>query len=385
MEWTFEGKTRHPSPLKTAESSVSDVAASPTLTIPASPASSDGDRRFSFHSITSRARRSFSSRESVMSGTSPRSLSSHTRRLSKSRNQSTSSISIGGLPHRASGLSDDLGHLSVPDITSTKASPPSIDWASQKVESVVPLESDTQFLRTRTPYLVVTSDYLLKVKCRSDVSCLFPWLPDRPGPDSPAPYPDPVLLIPLGSVVSVLVAEGTRPSFGFEVWWKTPSGISFQQATFYFNLPGERDELMHHIARAMRASHYDDRDAVQLTSDVSRLISALNEAEEPMFKDRKPEIFPVVPRAQTRRDYIKKTEDSTKKPQEAPSFYLVIGTYLSHFVVVQRGKSGEAACQHRTFGLVTLEKLRGDWAVHEERFNISFRSVSSISYFTGLS
>jgi len=320
-----------------------------------------------------------------MLGNSPRSLSSHTRRLSKSRNQSTSSISIGGLPNRASGLSGDSGHILAPDITSTTASPPSIDWVSQKVEGVVPLESDTQFLRTRTPYLVVTSDYLLKVKCRSDVGCLFPWLSDLPAPDSPAPYPDPVLLIPMASVVSVLVAEGTRPSFGFEVWWKPPSGISFQQATFYFNLPGERDELMHHIARTMRASHLDDGDAIKLTPDVSRLISALNEAEEPVFKDRKLEVFPVVPRAQTRRGYIKKTEDSTKKAQEAPSFYLVIGTYLCHFVVAQRGKSGDAACQHRTFGLVTLEKFKGDWAVHEERFNMSFRSASSIPYFNACS
>src|SRR5688572_21766902 len=108
MDWAFDGRGRHLGPLKTAESIVSDIVTSPTSTIPGSPASSDGDRRFSLHSLKSRARRSISGRESVMPGSGPRSQSLHARKLSKSRNQSTSSIA---LTHRGSGFSDDSGHF----------------------------------------------------------------------------------------------------------------------------------------------------------------------------------------------------------------------------------------------------------------------------------
>jgi hypothetical protein len=241
------------------------------------------------------------------------------------------------------------------------------------VEAVASLEADTQFLRTKTPFLVVTSEYLVKVKSRSDVNKLFPSVADKGAAETVTSLPEPSLVVPLSSVVAVLVAESTRPSFGIEVWWKSASGISFQQATFFFNHPRERDEQMHHLSRGVKASRNGDRDSARPSTEVMKILETMHDREEPGFAHRKLEVFPVVPRGGMRKEYIKKTEDASKKSQETPAFYLVVGTYLCYFVVIHPSKSGEPVHSHKTFGLVTLEKIRGDWVVHEERFNVSFR------------
>ena len=350
---------------------MADIASSPTSTLASSPAGSDADWKFSLHSITSKTRRSLSNREPIVLSSGPRSRSSHSRKLSKPRNLSTSSI--GALTHRGSGISDDSGQFLTPDVPSRAASPSSIDWQSQKVEAVTPLESDTQFLRTKSPFLVVTSQYLVRVKSRSDVCKLFPSIADKDAAEPGTSVPEPLLVVPLSAIVAVFVAESTRPSFGIEVWWKSPSGTSFQQATFFFNLPRERDQQMHHISRGVRAGQHNDGETTAPSPEVLKIVDSIHQVEEPGFAHRKLEVFPVVPRASMRKEYIKKAEDTSKKPQETPSFYLVVGTYLCYFVVIHQNKSGEPVHQHKTFGLVTLEKFRGDWVVHEERFNISFR------------
>ncbi|KAK0710971.1 hypothetical protein B0H67DRAFT_492783 [Lasiosphaeris hirsuta] len=363
-------KRSHITPLKTAEASVCDVAASPTSTIPSSPASSDGDRRFSLYSIKDKARRSLSNRGPET--TKSKSQSSHVRKLSKSRPASVAAF--GGVASRASDLSDSHGRTtSVTDVASLGGLSTSTDWLSQKVEAVAALESDVQFMRTRTPYLVVTADYLIKLKSRSDVMALFPCLSEAAALEAVTSSPEPLLMIPLSAIVSAIVAESTRPSFGIEVWWKDSSGLTFHQATFYFNLPTERDKQMRNIVRAMRHTQHDEYDAATPSLEVLKLLDTIHEAEEPGFKHRKLEVFPVVPRASMRKEYFKKPEDISKKAYEAPAFYLVVGTYLCHLVMIQKGKSSEPTCQHKTFGLVTLESFRGDWAIHEERFNISFR------------
>ncbi|KAK1756075.1 RNI-like protein [Echria macrotheca] len=359
-------------PLKTVDSSVSDVVESPTSTIASSPTGTDSGRRFSLHSLTNKARRSISGRESVVSASDAQRRTSHLRRLSKSRPQSTPCIMP--LTSRDSSVSDDSGHLSISETSSPLPLSSSIDWKSQKVEGFAPLEPDTQFLRTRTPFLVVTSEYLVKLKCRKDALCLFPSLSDTPAPDVPAPNPDPLLVIPLSAVISVFPAESTRPSFGIEVWWKAAPGVSFQQASFFFGLPRERDEQMYYVTRAMRATQNDESDAAQPPPEVYKLLSSICETTEPDFKTRRMEVFPVVPRASTRREYVKKAEDNSKKSHHGtPSFYLVVGTYLCHFVVIQKSKAGELSSEHKSFGLVTLEEFRGNWDVHEERFNLAFR------------
>jgi len=67
-------------------------------------------------------------------------------------------------------------------------------------------------------------------------------------------------------------------------------------------------------------------------------------------------------------------EDDSKKPQESPAYYMIIGVNLCHFVTIKKGKAGGIpSCRHTSHGLVNLEYFKGDWRVHQERFNITFR------------
>lgn len=377
------------SPLKTAETSVCDVLASPESTIPSSPSSSDGDRRFSLHSIKDRARRSLSTRglryersNSSSSNCNSR-QGSHLRKLSKSRPNSTSSFSLSTSTRRTSSFS--TSELSTADTPSTIAPNSNVDWQAQRVEAIAPLEPDPQLFRTKTAYLAVTSDYLIKLKSRGDALALFPFLAENASTaelestttgSTASSVPELPVVIPLASIVSVFPAESTRPSFGMEVWWKS-GGVCFHQASFFFSLPSERDTQIHVLVQAMRsASRNDesDNDASRPSPEIVPVLNQIQLVAEPAFQHRKLQVFPVVPRAELRKEYMSKMEDSAKKPQEVPAFYLAVGTYLCHLIVVQKGKAGEPVRQMKSFGLVTLHSVKGDWAAHEERFNLSFRS-----------
>ncbi|KAK3334002.1 hypothetical protein B0T19DRAFT_440697 [Cercophora scortea] len=305
-----------------------------------------------------------------------RTPSAHGRKLSKSRNLSTSTFDA--LTRRSSGYSgySDDRRMSVAESVSA-ASSSSIDWKLQNVEGVAPLESDTQLLKTKTPYLVVTTDYVVKLKNHAHVLALFPQLSEGARPEPSSTVAEPLAVIPVAGIISVFVAESTRPSFGLEIWWKTLSGASFHHASFFFNLPTERDEQMHHIVCAMRSNNPDENEFNRRSVDVAELLQGIQDTEEPKFKHQKIEIFPVVPRGNTRRDCSAKPEDDSKKSLEGPAFYLAVGGHLCYLVEIQKGKGGNPICQHRTFGLVTLEKFKGDWTHHQERFNITFRDPFS--------
>ena len=348
-----------------------------------SPASFDsGHRSFSISSIKGRAWRSFSS--SKDKGGTPdggHSLRNHARRLSKSRPLSSSSHTVDGPSRRGSTVSDDHSRLSLSTadslslVNASSASSP-VDWNLQHVEGSAALEPDTLLLKTKTPYLVVTTNYLIKTKSRSDAVALIPGLSaEGSKPETNGSTPEPLLVIPTEAIVSVFAAESTRPSFGIEVWWRSPlAGHSFCRSDFFFTDPNQRSEQLHHIHRSMRAGQQQDEDgAARHSQDVKAVLEKIHEVEEPRFHDRKPNIIPVVPRGATRKGYMPKLEDATKKPQEGPAFYLVVGTYLCHLVEIQKGKGGDAVCRHRSYGLVTLESFKGEWVMHEERFNITFR------------
>ena len=368
---------------KTAETSVTDLAGSPT---PSSPASSDGDsRRFSFQSIKSRARRSLSIKGTVGAAIQPRrqsmsasaqarsqSISTHARKLSKSHRGSpaASTPSFSPLVHRGSGLSDASSDISG-IVPSSSSSSSGIDWQAQTVEGVVALEADTQFMRTKTPFLAVTSEYLVKLKCRADVLGLFPCLAQKTEPEPANPNPTPLLVIPLSEVVSVFAAEASRPSFGLEVWWRTHSGVSFEDTCFWFNYPTDREEYNNLICRNVRITQQaTDLSILQPPPDVFEHLQSVHGQEEPAFAQRKLEVFPVVPRGATRKLFSKETDERQKK--EKPSYYLAFGVYLCHLIVVQRVKPGEFTSQHKSYGFVSLEKIRSDFTSREERFNLTF-------------
>jgi hypothetical protein len=302
----------------------------------------------------------------------------HARRLSKTRPPSSSSH-IDARSRRGSDLSELQRRLSLStadslSLANASSSPSSINWQAHHVEGHAPLESDAGLLKTKTPHLVVTTDYLVKMKSRADALALFPELATEGKRETRNAAPEPMLVIAMESIVSVFVAESTRPSFGIEVWWKTPlAGHSSCRSDFFLTNPDQRNEQMHHITRAMRASHQDENGAVRHSQDVRALLETIHDAEEPKFRHRKPDIFPVVPRGTIRKEYMPKFEDATKKCQEGPALYLVVGTYLCHLVEIQKGKGGDPVCRHKTYGLVTLESFTAEWIAHEERFNITFR------------
>ncbi|KAH6850100.1 hypothetical protein B0I37DRAFT_413526 [Chaetomium sp. MPI-CAGE-AT-0009] len=356
------------------KSESSDSLASP------SPASFDsGHRSLSISSIKGRAWLPFSSKERGGTPDGGQSFRTHARRLSKSRPISSSSH-IDGPSRRGSTVSDDHNRLSTADslsLANASSATLPVDWGAQQVEGFAALESDTLLLKTKTPYLVVTTNYLIKTKSRADAAALFPGLSaEGSKPESNGSTPEPLLVIPTEAIVSVMAAESTRPSFGIEVWWRNPlAGHSFCRSDFFFADATQRNEQVHHITRSMRAGQQqqDEDGAVRHPQDVKAMLEKIHEAEEPRFHHRKPNMIPVVPRGATRRGYMPKLEDATKKPQEGPAFYLVVGTYLCHLVEIQKGKGGEAVCRHKSYGLVTLESFKGEWAMHEERFNITFR------------
>lgn len=393
-------------PVETDErESISSHSASTTA--PSSPVSSDGDHRraFSLNSLKSRALKSLSSNSDlkkrditpngtgIVDNTPGQGFKSHARKLSKSGPRPFSSAS----GRRGSNISEDhiqnansrrLSFSVATDSLSfmTSSTSSSVDWRSQHVEGAGPLETDSTILKTKTPYLIVTTDYLVKVKNRSDALALFPCLATEAERQKPSNNnPEPIFAIPTSSIISAFPAESTRPSFGIEVWWKGLTGNSFYRSDFFFNLPKDRNEQLYGIIRAMRVAHQDDQPemdtdgsgSIRRCADVEGLLSRIQNIEEPKFANRKLEIFPVVPRGNTRKEFIPKAEDATKKPQESSAFYLVVGMYLCYFVEVQRGASkgggGELTRTYKTFGLVTLESFKGEWTRHEERFIISFR------------
>ncbi|KAK3295555.1 uncharacterized protein B0H64DRAFT_441942 [Chaetomium fimeti] len=358
-----------------------DSLASRSTADPNSPASFDsGHRSFSISSIKGRAWRSFSSKERGGTPDGGHSFRTNARRLSKSRPISSSSH-IDGPSRRGSTVSDDHSRASLStadslSLVNASSATSSVDWGAQHVEGYAALESDNLLLKTKTPYLVVTTNYLIKTKSRADAATLVPGLSEGAKPESNGSTPEPLLVIPTEAIVSVFAAESTRPSLGIEVWWKSPlAGHSFCRSEFFFTNPTQRNEQVHHIARSMRAGQQqqDEDGAVRHSQGVKVLLEKIHEVEEPRFHHRKPNIIPVVPRGATRRGYMPKLEDATKKSQEGPAFYLVVGTYLCHLVEIQKGKGGEAVCRHKSYGLATLESFKGEWVMHEERFNITFR------------
>ncbi|KAK3900850.1 hypothetical protein C8A05DRAFT_16886 [Staphylotrichum tortipilum] len=359
-----------------------DPYSGPSTTVP-SPRNSveGGHRAFSIESLKRRTWRSFSSSSKNQDG----SLRPDARKLSKSRPLSTASSQIGPPSRRDSAISDGPDRLSLSTadrlsiasaslVSSASSCSPSIDWKAQRVEGLAPLETESVLLKIKAPYLVVTTNYLVKTKSRADAAALFPELATGGvSPDANGSAPEPMLVIPTEAVVSVFAAESPRPASGIEVWWKNPlAGSSLCRSDVFFANPTDRNEQLHHITRAMRANTQDDDSPGRPSQTVEALLRKTAEAEEPKL-DRKPDIFPVVPRGNTRREYMPKIEDATKKPQEGPALYLVVGTYLCHLVEIQQGKGGKPVCRHKTYGMVALESFRGEWILHEERFNITFR------------
>ncbi|KAL2270400.1 hypothetical protein VTJ83DRAFT_2584 [Remersonia thermophila] len=371
--------------------------ASPSFsTAPSSPASCDGyHRTFSLSSIRSLSWRSHNDKELQGGFERARSFRARVRRLSRSRQASLSSFSDDFSFHRG-GSEAPEGHgglspttCSTPDTASvantapSAFSPSSIYWTAQKVEGHAPLEPDPGLLKAKAPHLVVTLSYLIKMKSLADAQALFPELASDAGKrSSRGPAPSPQLVIPVDAIVSAFPAESTRPpSCGIEVWWRNPQSSSHASLCrcdiLSFSTWEQRNEQLRHIAHAIRASHHDENSPLRPWQDLRPLLERVHDAtEHPRSHHRRPDIFPVVPRGATRRECMPRLDEAGKKHQEVPAFFLVVGTFFCHLVEVHRvAKAGgePPVCRHRTYGLVTLEELKGEWMLQDERFSMTFR------------
>ncbi|KAL1868432.1 hypothetical protein VTK73DRAFT_3671 [Phialemonium thermophilum] len=355
----------------------SEVSASPVSTIPGSPASSDSDRLrgISFRAIKDKARKSFgrgSPPNPVDQNEALEKPKTHSRKLSKTHAQSAA---IEILNRRNSTFSDDRSVLSRSSTTRSLSSASSIDWKSQTIEGAAPLWSDPGLLKAKTPYMVVSSDYILKMRSRSETLSLFPQLAPDVRPKSPGSHPDPLLCIPICDIVSVFAVDTNRPAAGIEIWWSQYEMTEFRHTVFCFNHQADQEDQMARILDALR-SHKDRAGSSSRCSwHVEVPIRRIFAAEEPAYQHHTLEIFPVALRGATRRDALAKGEDKTAKSLDGRAFYLVIGANLCFLVDVRRKskRQAELCTKHSSFGLVSLECVEGDWAHHQESFNVTFR------------
>lgn len=249
-----------------------------------------------------------------------------------------------------------------------------IDWRTQHVEAHCALEADPQVLRSKPTYLVVTQDYIVKMKTKNEALTTFPQISSGPGKESTSlvPPPEPMLVIPVHMVVSVFLAESSRPSFGIEIWWRSSSArAAYNSTQIFFCLPKERSDHMAKISSQLKAKNQEFPEASLVPLEVEAQIVKIFADEEPGFKTCKPEIFPVVRRASVKDDAHSSKLDRTRKVSDGSSWYLAVGRNLCY--LVEAGPGSPLDVRYQSFGLVNLEIFRANWTIHEERFVLSFR------------
>ncbi|KAF3770554.1 RNI-like protein, partial [Cryphonectria parasitica EP155] len=242
-----------------------------------------------------------------------------------------------------------------------------IDWKTQQVEAHCAVEAD---LRSKPSYLVVTRDYIVKMRSKAEAIAAFPQIDGGQETHSMMPPPEPLIVIPVHMMVSVFVAEGSRPSFGIEMWWRSSTcRAAYCSAQAYFSLPEARSEMLHIIVAQLKAKNIEFPEASLVPLEVEAQIVGIFGKEEPDFKTCKPEIFPVVRRTSVREDVYSK--DKPRKSQDVSSWYLALGRNSCYLAEVGPGLPVDV--KYQTFGLVTLDSFRANWTFHEERFVLTFR------------
>ena len=286
------------------------------------------------------------------------------------------SAAVEILNRRSSGFSDDRSILSRSPTTLSSSSSSTVDWKLQKVEGASPLEPDPKFLRSRTPFIVVTNDYIVKAKCQSDLFALFPALAPGNPPRASSKTPDPLLAIPTSSIISVFDVVDDRSPPSLEVWWRAHNTVSFRHSSFSFGDVSVRDDYMDLILSARRLANTEPDDSLRYPWEVVAPIRRLFAAEEPKYQHHALEIFPVVPRGATRREGLPKGDEKpSRRALEGRSFYLAIGANLCFYIEISKGSNrlGEVTVKHSSHGLVSLESVRGVWTPYQEKFEITFR------------
>ncbi|TGJ87757.1 hypothetical protein E0Z10_g1005 [Xylaria hypoxylon] len=288
-------------------------------------------------------------------------------------------------PHKKEGLirndststEDSAGR----DSTSTQPTTPSMVSRSTSIRGdpgpVIKsgaLQPESSILKPKKEYLVLTSSTLFKFRSRAAAEQQFPVvsIPEQ-GLNPLTPIGSHASLkdlssstdisVPLEKVVSVFKDEGTRPSFGLEIWWKSSNVTHvFTSLKFDFHLPDERDDWLKQIRQAAKTRARalgEERAPSEIEAGFTLILDAKNE------NDSLVDIYPVVPR----RPYTRLAGEPKKNWRESSSFYLAFTKYS--VLLAQFSGSSKVNPSLVRLGLITLCRVRVD--VNDERFDLVFR------------
>ncbi|KAI1104232.1 RNI-like protein [Jackrogersella minutella] len=341
-------------------------------------------RRPSFLAMKALRLRSLSITSQVSSSSEveiPSPVSSRRRTLTKNRPFETLKEDLIRRPSKSS--TDDTERGS----TSTRPTSPSgtgsicasISGDGLAIIKSGPLQPEASILKSKKQFLVLTPSALIRFKSRSAAVERFPQISALGGGvDALTPVESSSslrdlgahgeLYVPLEKIVSVFNNEGTRPSFGIEVWWSDSKGAAFTCLQLDFSLPGDRDEWLKRIRQTIKIrtkSCLEDSTSSEFELELKRLLRTWQGEHAQM------EIYPVVPRRPFMRS--KATPGEAKKGwRDHSSFYVVIARNTCHFAQFTKSSSGQKVTPDIVqFGLVTLSKV--NVILNDERFDLVFR------------
>jgi hypothetical protein len=293
-------------------------------------------------------------------------------------------VKKGGLIRKDSKSSteDSVGR----DSTSTRPTTPSIISRSTSIHGHVgpviksgPLQPEPSILKPKKEYLVLTASALLKFKCRAAAEHEFPSIsaPEH-GLTALSPIKSQTSLkdlsgaadtsVPLEKVVSVFKDEGTRPSFGLEIWWKSCNAMhTFTSLELDFHLPDERDDWLKQIRQAVKTKSKAVGEE-KVPSEIEHDFTLILEAKHKRENDVRVDIYPVIPR----RPHTRLAGEPKKNWRESSSFYLAFGKYSLVLAQFSQSANGQKVNPSLVqYGLVTLSRVRLN--VNDERFDLLFR------------
>lgn len=245
-----------------------------------------------------------------------------------------------------------------------------------------PLQEESSILKTtKKEYLVLTCVALMKFKSRLAAIEHFPQIsvptsavealtPVEPSSSLKGFDIEAEVHIPLEGVVAVFRDEGTKPSFGLEIWWKDPQGFAFANIELNFTLPEDRldwlKRIEHTIKQRTRAVS-EERIPSNMEIDLAHIL----EAKYPQQKHTHLEIFPVVPRRPYSR--VRSNSGEVKRGwREGSSFYLAFSKNFCLLAQFTKSPTGQKVNPNLVqFGLVALSKVNG--RLDDERFDLVFR------------
>ncbi|KAI4600040.1 hypothetical protein KJ359_001141 [Pestalotiopsis sp. 9143b] len=248
-----------------------------------------------------------------------------------------------------------------------------------------PLKEESSVLKTKREYLVLTTSGLFKFKNRRVATEQFPQVSASANTsdaltlvESNVSFRDAGVgadvYVPLDRVITVYRDEGTKPSFGLEIWWKDPATTGyFANIELNFTLPEDREDWLKQIQYAIRqrtkASWVEDHHMTmdqELELDLARIL----EAKYP-HQSAHLDIYPVVPR----RPYgptRSSSNDSKKGFRENSSFYLAFSKNICFLAQFTKSPNGHKVNPNVVqYGLVTLSKVNAH--TNDERFDLIFR------------